>query len=237
MSIFRLLYSVIPQFDRGHSPRLGRVAVGARTHSWTTRIRRSLILVGASGVVVSGLIMAPSAGAATAPASTPAVASLPAVNCGTTTCYFRYRNQADSLCMRMPSTASGTQATQATCSTSNFQYWKLVPTNIGYQIRNRGSGLCLAAANSRPAAAVVQGGCSSTNRLQNWFLGGAGVTFVFYNIGTAGNCGGAGECAIHPSSNSRTNGTKLYVQTPTSNCTLTQSNCFYAWVQQPGGLG
>jgi hypothetical protein len=164
---------------------------------------------------VSGLIMAPSAGAATAPASTPAVASLPAVNCGTTTCYFRYRNQADSLCMRMPSTASGTQATQATCSTSNFQYWKLVPTNIGYQIRNRGSGLCLAAANSRPAAAVVQGGCSSTNRLQNWFLG----------------------CAIHPSSNSRTNGTKLYVQTPTSNCTLTQSNCFYAWVQQPGGLG
>ncbi len=196
------------------------------------------MLVAASGIAVGGLVMAPSAGAATLPASAPAVASLPAVNCGTTPCYYRYRNQADGLCIGMPGTASGTQAIQFTCNTNNSQYWKLVPTNLGYLIKNRGTGLCLAAANSHPAAAVVQWGCNSSSRLQNWFLGGSGdTTFVFYNIATAGNCGGAGECAIHPSSNSSANGTKLYVQTPTSNCTLVQTNCYYAWIRQPGGLG
>lgn len=256
MSILRLSNSAIPRADGGHGPPSARAAAGARARRWATRISRCLLLVAASGVAVSGLVMAPSAGAATMPASVaavaavtsagaatmpasaPAVASVTAIECKTTPCYYRYSNMADGLCIGMPSSAAGTQAIQFTCNTNNTQYWKLIPTNLGYLIQNRGTGLCLAAANSKPAAAAVQFGCNSTSKIQNWFPGGIGdTTFIFYDVATAGNCGAAGECALHPSSNSTASSAKLFVQTPTSNCTETEENCFYAWNRIAGGLG
>jgi Ricin-type beta-trefoil lectin domain len=238
MNLISLSCSAKPQAEEGHHHTSARAAVVVRTRGWASRVRRSLILVAAAGFAVAGMVTAPSAGAATAPASAPAVASLPAVNCGTTPCFYRFRNQASVKCMGMPSTAGGTQAIQNTCNANNSQYWKAVPTSLGFLLQNRASRRCLVVTNVTPGSAVVQRACNGANRRQNWFLGGSGDNiFVFYNIATAGHCGGVGECAIHPSGNSTAAGAKLYVQTPTSNCTLVQVGCTYAWVRLPGGRG
>ncbi|GEM_PF-3533917 len=140
----------------------------------------------------------------------------------------------------MPGTASGTQAIQFTCNSNDSQYWQFASGSQGTLLKNLHTGLCLDIKNNDPdpGGAVVQEPCDGSDGFQNWFLGGSGTVFVFYDIATRPNCGGlSSECAIHPDGNSSGNGAQIYVNTPTGNCTLVQTDCFYAWIRYgPGKL-
>jgi Ricin-type beta-trefoil lectin domain len=184
-----------------------------------------------------GMALAPSAGAVIAPASARATAVAHKVDCSKTACYYKYYNQADDLCLGMPDKASGTQAAQSTCNTDDSQWWKFVGGE-DFQLINLHSGLCLAIQNNDPdpGGAVVQHSCSSSV-FQMWSDNGtANNAFLFYNDGTEPNCAGLTDaCAIHPSGNSPANGAKLYVNTPTSDCQVGQSDCFYDWIRTGTG--
>lgn len=65
--------------------------------------------------------------------------------------YARLYNQGTGKCLAMPGGADaeeGAQLIQWTCSTSESQYWALIPVTGGYQVKNLASGKCLAMASS-----------------------------------------------------------------------------------------
>ena len=69
------------------------------------------------------------------------------------------------------STANGARVTQARCSSSRSQHWKLVPTSAGYhRIVNRNSSKCLVTAGlAANRGRVQQWGCRASGH-QQWKL-------------------------------------------------------------------
>ena len=88
--------------------------------------------------------------------------------------YARLYNQGTGKCLAVPgpnTDVEGAELIQWTCSTSETQYWALIPVTGGYQVKNLASGRCLAvASNSKVQGAIsVQSTCDGGNG------GGGGV--------------------------------------------------------------
>ncbi|MFD3502089.1 RICIN domain-containing protein [Streptomyces sp. NPDC058676] len=65
--------------------------------------------------------------------------------------YARLYNQGTGKCLAVPgeyTDVEGAELIQWTCSTSETQYWALIPATGGYQVKNLASGMCLAMASS-----------------------------------------------------------------------------------------
>ncbi|MFF9041768.1 RICIN domain-containing protein [Streptomyces sp. NPDC014892] len=78
--------------------------------------------------------------------------------------YARLYNQGTGKCLAVPgpnTDVEGAELIQWTCSTSETQYWALIPVTGGYQVKNLASGRCLAvASNSKVQGAIsVQSTC------------------------------------------------------------------------------
>ncbi len=127
---------------------------------WRSFLHAPVVLIAVAGFAMTSVAMASTAEATRTPAGarTAAVAVAPNVDCTRVSCYFRYFNQADGLCLGMPGTASGTQAIQFTCNSNDSQYWQFASGSQGTLLKNLHTGLCLDIKNNDPdpGGAVVQ---------------------------------------------------------------------------------
>ncbi|WP_411147100.1 RICIN domain-containing protein [Streptomyces sp. A30] len=91
--------------------------------------------------------------------------------------YARLYNQGTGKCLAVPgpyTDVEGAELIQWTCSTSETQYWALIPVTGGYQVKNLASGRCLAVADS----SKVQGAIS----VQSTCDGGGGQVWAHDSI-------------------------------------------------------
>jgi hypothetical protein len=72
--------------------------------------------------------------------------------------YARLYNQGTGKCLAVPgpdTDVEGAELIQWTCSTSETQYWALLPVTGGYQVKNLASGRCLAIASSSKVQGAI----------------------------------------------------------------------------------
>lgn len=160
-------------------------------------LARGLTLFAGSGLIAASVLTGPAAQAVT---------------------YYQIVNNGSGKCIDISNGSIGTVAIQEPCNSGNpFEFWALVSvcTQFGcsdqYLIKNLDTSLCLAPNSSSVPTPVAQYRCDTS---------GNNINQVWERIPSSGSpfkLANDNDCAeMHPSSNSNSNGVRIFVQFNTS---------------------